>query len=202
MALNLADFHRDDTRLYIAQGKFHKACWVPLSTSTAGALAVRGSAPANKAPLSGLAAVLESAWLPLAPLHGQSMLPWLDANNAASPKLRALYLPARPASHLRGSQAAGMVPGWVRYQRQVSAAGHLYGPCEYPLYPSLLPAPRLNYSNRSIAAFTSITYNILQLKEALHDACTRRLHETVLQSLSAHTKGLVDQHHRLLSRCH
>ncbi len=38
MALNLADFHRDDTRLYIAQGKFRKARWVPLSTSTAGAL--------------------------------------------------------------------------------------------------------------------------------------------------------------------
>ncbi len=38
MALNLADFHRDDIRLYIAQGKFHKARWVPLSTSTAGTL--------------------------------------------------------------------------------------------------------------------------------------------------------------------
>jgi len=35
MALNLVDFHRDDTRLYIAQGKFHKARWVPLSASTA-----------------------------------------------------------------------------------------------------------------------------------------------------------------------
>jgi site-specific recombinase XerD len=38
MALSLADFHHDDTRLYIAQGKFHKARWVPLSTSTARAL--------------------------------------------------------------------------------------------------------------------------------------------------------------------
>jgi site-specific recombinase XerD len=38
MALSLADFHRDDIRLYIAQGKFHKARWVPLSTSTAGML--------------------------------------------------------------------------------------------------------------------------------------------------------------------
>jgi len=38
MALNLADFHRDDIRLYIAQGKFHKARWVPLSASTAEAL--------------------------------------------------------------------------------------------------------------------------------------------------------------------
>lgn len=38
MALNLADFHHDDTRLYIAQGKFHKARWVPLSPSTAEAL--------------------------------------------------------------------------------------------------------------------------------------------------------------------
>lgn len=35
MALNLADFHREDARLYIAQGKFHKARWVPLSPSTA-----------------------------------------------------------------------------------------------------------------------------------------------------------------------
>ena len=38
MALDLVDFHRNDARLYIAQGKFHKARWVPLSTSTAGAL--------------------------------------------------------------------------------------------------------------------------------------------------------------------
>ncbi len=38
MALSLADFHRNDTRLYIAQGKFRKARWVPLSTSTAEAL--------------------------------------------------------------------------------------------------------------------------------------------------------------------
>jgi integrase len=38
MALDLADFHRNDTRLYIAQGKFRKARWVPLSPSTAGAL--------------------------------------------------------------------------------------------------------------------------------------------------------------------
>jgi site-specific recombinase XerD len=38
IALSLADFHRDDTRLYIAQGKFRKARWVPLCTSTAGAL--------------------------------------------------------------------------------------------------------------------------------------------------------------------
>jgi len=38
MALNLADFHHDETQLYIAQGKFHKARWVPLSASTAEAL--------------------------------------------------------------------------------------------------------------------------------------------------------------------
>ncbi len=38
MALNLADFHREDTRVYIAQGKFRKARWVPLSPSTAEAL--------------------------------------------------------------------------------------------------------------------------------------------------------------------
>ncbi len=38
MALNLADCHRDDARLYIAQGKFRKARWVPLSLSTAAAL--------------------------------------------------------------------------------------------------------------------------------------------------------------------
>jgi site-specific recombinase XerD len=35
MALNLTDFHRDDTRLYISEGKFRKARWVPLSVSTA-----------------------------------------------------------------------------------------------------------------------------------------------------------------------
>lgn len=39
MALNLADFYRDDGRLYITQGKFHKARWVPLSDSTTKVLA-------------------------------------------------------------------------------------------------------------------------------------------------------------------
>ena len=38
MALNLDDFHAEDQRLYIAQGKFHKARWTPLSASTAHAL--------------------------------------------------------------------------------------------------------------------------------------------------------------------
>ena len=38
MALNLADFHSDDARLYIEQGKFHKSRWIPLSPSTAAAL--------------------------------------------------------------------------------------------------------------------------------------------------------------------
>lgn len=38
MALNLADFYRDDARLYISRGKFRKARWVPLSPSTAEAL--------------------------------------------------------------------------------------------------------------------------------------------------------------------
>jgi len=38
MALNLEDFHRAESCLYIAQGKFRKARWVPLSTSTARAL--------------------------------------------------------------------------------------------------------------------------------------------------------------------
>lgn len=33
-ALSLEDFHSDEKRLYIAQGKFHKARWVPLSVST------------------------------------------------------------------------------------------------------------------------------------------------------------------------
>ncbi len=40
MALNLTDFHRDDTRLYITAGKFRKARWVPLSASTAEALSL------------------------------------------------------------------------------------------------------------------------------------------------------------------
>ena len=38
LALNLEDFHRAEQRLYIAQGKFRKARWVPLSTSTCRAL--------------------------------------------------------------------------------------------------------------------------------------------------------------------
>lgn len=38
MALNLADFHHDDARLYIEQGKFRKARWVPMSPSTVAAL--------------------------------------------------------------------------------------------------------------------------------------------------------------------
>ena len=38
MALNLADFHSDDARLYIDQGKFRKSRWLPLSPSTVTAL--------------------------------------------------------------------------------------------------------------------------------------------------------------------
>lgn len=38
MALKLADFHCQDDRLYIAEGKFRKARWVPLSPTTAEAL--------------------------------------------------------------------------------------------------------------------------------------------------------------------
>ena len=38
MALNLADFHRDDALLYIEEGKFRKSRWVPLSPSTGEAL--------------------------------------------------------------------------------------------------------------------------------------------------------------------
>jgi len=38
IALNLADFYAPQRRLYIAEGKFRKARWVPLSESTAQAL--------------------------------------------------------------------------------------------------------------------------------------------------------------------
>jgi site-specific recombinase XerD len=38
LALNLEHFHRAESCLYIAQGKFRKARWVPLSASTARAL--------------------------------------------------------------------------------------------------------------------------------------------------------------------
>ena len=38
LALNLKDFLSAEGRLYIAEGKFHKARWVPLSTSTCRAL--------------------------------------------------------------------------------------------------------------------------------------------------------------------
>jgi site-specific recombinase XerD len=38
LALNLEDFHSAEQRLYIAEGKFRKARWVPLSTSTCQAL--------------------------------------------------------------------------------------------------------------------------------------------------------------------
>jgi len=38
MALNLVDFHRDNALLYVDQGKFRKARWVPLSPSTVAAL--------------------------------------------------------------------------------------------------------------------------------------------------------------------
>jgi site-specific recombinase XerD len=38
LALNLKDFYRTEARLYIAEGKFHKARWVPLSTGTCQAL--------------------------------------------------------------------------------------------------------------------------------------------------------------------
>jgi len=38
LALNLEDFHSPESRLYIAEGKFRKARWLPLSTSTCRAL--------------------------------------------------------------------------------------------------------------------------------------------------------------------
>lgn len=38
LALNLEDFHLADQRLYIAQGKFHKARWIPLHPSTCQAI--------------------------------------------------------------------------------------------------------------------------------------------------------------------
>ena len=38
LALNLKDFYKAEARLYIAEGKFHKARWVPLSASTGRAL--------------------------------------------------------------------------------------------------------------------------------------------------------------------
>jgi site-specific recombinase XerD len=38
LALNLEHFHRTERRLYIAEGKFRKARWVPLSASTCQAL--------------------------------------------------------------------------------------------------------------------------------------------------------------------
>ena len=38
LALNLEHFHRTERRLYIAEGKFRKARWVPLSASTCRAL--------------------------------------------------------------------------------------------------------------------------------------------------------------------
>jgi len=38
LALNLEDFHRDQPSLWIAEGKFRKARWVPLSSSTSRAL--------------------------------------------------------------------------------------------------------------------------------------------------------------------
>ncbi len=38
LALNLEDFHNAESRLYIAEGKFRKARWVPLSISTCRAL--------------------------------------------------------------------------------------------------------------------------------------------------------------------
>jgi site-specific recombinase XerD len=38
LALNLKDFYREEQRLYITEGKFHKARWVPLSPCTCQAL--------------------------------------------------------------------------------------------------------------------------------------------------------------------
>ena len=38
LALNLEDFHNTEQRLFIAEGKFHKARWVPLCASTCRAL--------------------------------------------------------------------------------------------------------------------------------------------------------------------
>ncbi|NQY38233.1 MAG: tyrosine-type recombinase/integrase [Alteromonadaceae bacterium] len=39
LALNLQNFYQDEARLFIADGKFHKARWIPLATSTCTAIA-------------------------------------------------------------------------------------------------------------------------------------------------------------------
>ncbi|HAQ49511.1 MAG TPA: hypothetical protein DCR37_10760 [Glaciecola sp.] len=38
LALNVEDFYHDDERLFVANGKFHKARWIPLTTSTCAAI--------------------------------------------------------------------------------------------------------------------------------------------------------------------
>jgi site-specific recombinase XerD len=38
LALNIEDFYRDEQRIFIANGKFRKARWIPLSTSTCTAI--------------------------------------------------------------------------------------------------------------------------------------------------------------------
>jgi len=52
MALNLADFYYVDARLYISQGKFRKARWIPLSASANEALSRYVNQRRKKAPHS------------------------------------------------------------------------------------------------------------------------------------------------------
>jgi site-specific recombinase XerD len=202
MALNLTDFHHDDARLYIAQGKFHKARWVPLSPSTAEALSRYVDRRRRTRPRS-----------PDSPLFLNQRgrrLQHCTVNQCWHDLLKqcGIACKARTASRLhdlRHSFAVRRLLAWYRDGEDINAKlawlatymGHAdIRSTQVYLQPTAELLEQVN------GRFHRHYLQHIQLKESPHDARSRRPHKTVLQSLPARAKGLVDQHRRLLSRRH
>jgi len=134
LALNLEDFQSPEQRLYIAQGKFRKTRWVPLSASTSQALhqylhkRLRMGPCSPDSPL-----LLNQRSCRLTPCTvNQTFRYLLRQCGICHSKLTG------PRIHdLRHTFAVERL--LTGRQRQASMAGHLYGPRGYPFH-SRLPS--------------------------------------------------------------
>ena len=91
-ALNLEDFQEDQQCLYIAQGKFRKARWVPLSPSTHQAFVSTCNVDDRRPEHARRPAVGEPAWPPPPP---PDRVPHLPPTACASAGLSIIRTPAR-----------------------------------------------------------------------------------------------------------
>ena len=138
LALNLKDFYSDEKRLYIAEGKFHKARWVPLSACACQALNdyVRIRAPmASRSSDSPLFVNQRGRRMHHCTVH-QTFHRLLKQsaiahNQRTGPRLHDLR-------HTFAVHNLGLVPRWSGCQRAAGVVGHLYGTCGYRFH-SYLP---------------------------------------------------------------